>query len=514
MVRGPTTRRTTTPAQGTAQADCSTMVLLVPDNKTEDDYSHWSRQLGKPSELGVQLQVAVSYSDRSGPHVVATGTVGVPRPPEDDFERHLLAAKIADLIEAPDIAIFSFTGLLWWRLVKGGPFQVDLTETRQVRQLDESEVSNRVSMSGPGPMNEPVFRTEFPESDEWAREYADNRYLRFETRTALNQRYQDLITNITVLTHTGQVTLTEEKLWHRLFKHVVIEMFLRGEPPVPHNFHPSVAPAILFPDKELCTRAAAAVARVPKQGPYLVKYGKADHMRRLYERGELHVAPASAFGDPDHNQAVRDHELSLVHFGVVANDAGFLKARHLGANADVMRARDHRFLPLFHAPKAQRDEVTCFESYGPDAWTYCMSELLAPRLFSDFGADACVVLHRDAFQARVCDALRPPAGNKVFAHGHVHYIDPIGAYSQPRRPPQVHISYVPQAEGRAQRYQPFGPDGQLARPPNVHFSKRFRYAYQSEYRFVSFPAQPTDRLSVPLTFSLGPLADIGRLIVL
>ena len=490
------------------------MVLLVPDNKTADDYSHWSSQIGKPSELGVQLQIAFSYSDRSGPHVIATGTVGVPRAPEDDLERQLLVSKIADLVEAPDTAVFSFTGLLWWRLVKGGPFQVELTQTWQVRQLDESEVSNRVSMSGPGPMNEPVFRTEFPESDDWAREYTDNRYLRFESRFALNQRYQDLITNITVLTHTGQVTLTEEKLWHRLFKHVVVEMFRRGEPPVPHNFHPSVAPAILFPDQELCTRAAAVVARVRKQGPYLVKYGKADHMRGLYERGELYVAPASGFDDPDHNQAVRDHELSLLHYGVVANDAGFLKARDVDSNADVMRAPDHHFVPLFHAPKAQHDEVTCFESCGPDAWMYCMSEVLAPRLFSDFGADACVVLDRNAFLTRVCDALRPPAGNKVFAHGPVHYIDSIGAYSQSRRPPQVHISYVPQAEDRAQRYQPFGPDGELARPPDVHFSKRFRYAYQSEYRFVSFPAQPTDRLSGSLTFSLGPLADIGRLIVL
>ena len=489
-------------------------MLLVPDNKTEEDYGHWSRQIGKQSELGVQLQVAISYSDRSGPHVVATGTVGVPRSPEDDLERQLLATKIADLIEAPGIAIFSFFGLLWWRLVKGGPFQVELTETRQLRQLDESEVSNSVSMSGPGPMSEPVFRAEFPESDDWAREYADNRYLRFDTRIGLNQRYHDLITNITVLTHTGQVTLTEEKVWHRLFKHVVIEMFRRGEPPVPHNFHPSVAPAILFPDQELCTRAAAAVAGVPKQGPYLVKYGKAEHMRGLYERGELHVAPASGFDDPDHNQAVRDRELSLRHYGVVANDAGFLKARDVNENPAVMREPDHRFVPLSHAPKAQRDEVTGFESYGPDAWMYCVSELLAPRLFSDFGADACVVLDRDAFLARVCDALRPPAGNKVFAHGLVHYIDPIGAYSQPRRPPQVHISYVPQAEDRAQRYQPFGPDGELARPPDVHFSKTFRYAYQSEYRFVSFPAQPTDRLSAPLTFNLGPLADIGRLIVL
>ena len=227
------------------------------------------------------------------------------------------------------------------------------------------------------------------------------------------------------------------------------------------------------------------------------------------------MAPASAFGDPDHNQAVRDHELRLLHYGVVPNDAGFLKARDVVENSDVPRERDHPFLPLFHAPKAERDEVTCFESYGPDAWMYCMSDLLAPRLFSDFRAEACVVLDRDRFQARVCDALWPRAGGKrVFAHGRVHYIDSLGAYAQPRRPPQVHICYGPQAEGPAQRYQPFGPEGELLRPPDVHFSKVFRYAYQSEYRFVSYPDEPTDRLSTPLTLSLGSLADIGRLIVL
>ena len=138
------------------------MVLLVPDNKSEDDYSRWSAQIGKPSDLGVQLQVAISYSDRPGPHVVATGIVGVPRPPEDDLERQMLADKVADLVETPDIAVFQFTGLLRWRLVKGGPFGIELTESRQVRELDKSEVSNRVSISGPGPMNEPVFRTKFP----------------------------------------------------------------------------------------------------------------------------------------------------------------------------------------------------------------------------------------------------------------------------------------------------------------------------------------------------------------
>ena len=490
------------------------MVLLVPDNKTKDDYGRWSAQIGKPSDLGIQLQVAISYSDRKGPHVVATGIVGVPRAPEDDLERQMVANKLADLVETPEIAIFAFIGLLRWRLIKGGPFEVKLTESRQVRELDPTEVSNRISISGLGPLSEPVFRTQFSETSTWEKEYRANRYLRFESRAGLNQRYQDLLTNITILADDGQIGLTQEKHWHQLFRHVVAEMFIRGEPPVPHNFDPSIAPAILFPDPELCERAAEATAAIKAQGPYLVKYGKAADMARLFDRGEVYLQPASAYRDPDHNQAIYDQELSLLHYCVVAKDEGFLKSGDVRANPDVLQTPGHRILPLFRASDAKRDEVTCMESYGPDAWLYCMSTLLAPRLFSDFGADACVVLRRDEFETRICSALRSPAGKKVFAHGRVHYMDPFGVYAEQPRPPQVHISYGAAMNPDPQPFAPFGPDGQLARPPHVHFSKTFRYTYQSEYRFVTFPGQATDRLSMPLTLTLGSLDGIGQLIVL
>ena len=268
-------------------------MLLVPDNKNEDDYKRWGEQIGKPSELGVHLQVGISYSDRPGPHVVATGLVGVPRPPEDDLERQMLAQKVADLVEGPDAAVFAFMGLMRWRLVNGGPFEVELTDRRQIRELEEGEVSTQVSFSGPGPMSAPVFRASFAETKDWERQYKANRYLRFESRPALNQRYQDLLTNITILTDDGHVDLTQEKHWHELFRHVVVEMLIRGEPPVPHNLDPSVAPAILFPDTELCARAVEAVSRVSLRGPYLVKYGKADHMRRLYKCGDVYLQPAS-----------------------------------------------------------------------------------------------------------------------------------------------------------------------------------------------------------------------------
>ena len=42
-------------------------MLLVPDNKTDDDYKQWNAKIGMPSELGVHLKVGISYSDRPGP---------------------------------------------------------------------------------------------------------------------------------------------------------------------------------------------------------------------------------------------------------------------------------------------------------------------------------------------------------------------------------------------------------------------------------------------------------------
>ena len=51
-------------------------------------------------------------------------------------------------------------------------------------------------------MSESVFRKRFGEEEAWGREYSRNRYLRFETRVDVNQRYQDLMKKITILTDT------------------------------------------------------------------------------------------------------------------------------------------------------------------------------------------------------------------------------------------------------------------------------------------------------------------------
>ena len=114
----------------------------------------------------------------------------------------------------------------------------------------------------------------------------------------------------------------------------------------------------------------------------------------------------------------------------------------------------------------------------------------------------------------MCDALRPLTGKKVFAHGPIHYTDPLGAYAERPQCPDVHIGYGASDDPDQGPFQPFGPKGQLLRPPMVHFSKTFRFAYQREYRFVSYPSQATERLDSALSLTLGALDDIAELLVL
>ena len=42
------------------------MVLLVPDNKSEDDYSRWSAQIGKPSDLAAILHERAEGARKKG----------------------------------------------------------------------------------------------------------------------------------------------------------------------------------------------------------------------------------------------------------------------------------------------------------------------------------------------------------------------------------------------------------------------------------------------------------------
>jgi hypothetical protein len=309
-----------------------------------------------------------------------------------------------------------------------------------------------------------------PNHQMWRLQYREDRYARHLSQVELNGRIRDILLNQLVVTEHGKVGLIsideETRHWPEIWTHVLEEMRLRHGP-YPAGFTREVLHSEPFPDLagELAAKAAKVLSTLGGSRDVFVRYSKREYIEALVARGALRIQPASAFRNPDHNGAVRDDELALVTSGVLSRDDIVRLVRN---PQDVPPdAKDHRFEVKFKA--------------AGNYWMYCLSTAIAPRLFVDFGADACVVIHdRKAFQERLRNAAAGPLRATVASDGAATYVDPL-------RPRSAQLS--------------------------VPMAKHFRYSYQREYRFVWHPRSPTEQLS-HVDVELGPLGDIADLILL
>lgn len=252
-----------------------------------------------------------------------------------------------------------------------------------------------------------------------------------------------------------------------IWTHVLEEMALRHGP-YPNGFTRDIFHSEPFPDLvgELGRKAAAVLAaRGLQSDEVFIKFGKAEHMRPLVERGALRVQSASYYATPSHNGAIKDDELSLP-LSLALSREDIIKI--------VLNPQD-----VPDGPIEQRIDVTY--NAGTDYWLYCVSSAVEPRLFVDFQADSCVII---SDKARFLHLLTlqsagsfPTAGHR---HGKAIYIDPL-------RPSTAKI--------------------------DVLMSKHFRYEYQSEYRFVWRPVKPMANLSY-VDLEIGSLEGIAELVVL
>jgi len=120
-----------------------------------------------------------------------------------------------------------------------------------------------------------------------------------------------------------------------------------------------------------------------------------------------------------------------------------------------------RFNPHDVPPDLPNKRVDVIVQLESDHWLYCVSSSLAPRLFVDYNADACVIIRdRSRFAEMLRDAsLKKLSGTRI-CDWTVEYVDPV----------------LPKSF-----------------PAAVAFSKHFRYEYQSEHRFCWFPPHPITR---------------------
>ena len=458
----------------------------------------WLKRAGSPSQYGIELNITTSSDAQfklTDYHI--RGVVDVPSRPLNDDERMALARVLLSHAYIPDRSKRRFR-LLGWERTEGGQ-GVKVQQCGEILLITPKNIIPGSLRVYEAPEYEEPKQGELPgdvEHATWQREYQNNSYCRFESRKDLHQRWQDIYVNTQVLTPSGDLTLTRDASWYRLSQHVLDELFARGQPMSATNMHPSVDSATPFIDERLCKKAAEVVAAQGSHDQVFVKYGQFDHMKDLYERGIVWISSADDLNQQTHNQAVRDDERSFVvkggihpidSTGGVATSRSFFTKQNAPEDfSRLVRQGDIQFVRMFDAPELELDQgMELRVRMGTDYWTYCLSELLDPRMFSDFEANACLIIKMKPFFERLVRMMRFVKPGAQFGFGRVTYDDPLGAYTTTRP------AYVS--------------------PERVPMTKLFRYAYQREIRFVWLPTAPKEKLG-SFELPIGPLCDFAELL--
>ncbi|MBT9589566.1 MAG: hypothetical protein IV089_01385 [Thiobacillus sp.] len=309
-----------------------------------------------------------------------------------------------------------------------------------------------------------------PRHEAWRRMYQANRYCRHLSQKELNQRVRDVFLNNLRLTPEAKIGLPpmgpDGLRGMELWTHVLEEMALRHGP-YPNGFTRDILHSEPFPDLvgALGRKAASILStRGLEPAEVFIKFGKAEHMQALFERGSMRIQSASYYATPSHNGAILDDELSLpLSLSLTRDDIVKM----------VLNPQD-----VPNEPLDQRLDITY--SAGTDYWLYCVTTAVEPRLFVDFQADACVIIQdRERFQRLVTLQGAQHFSDTGHRHGDAIYVDPLL--------PRTAIIDVP-------------------------MSKHFRYEYQKEYRFVWRPIQPRSNLP-HVDVEVGSLKDIAELVV-
>jgi hypothetical protein len=307
-----------------------------------------------------------------------------------------------------------------------------------------------------------------PERHEvWREHYRLDRYMHHLDQAGLDQRMKHVFANLSVLTQEGKIGLPpiseEGERWMILWTHLLEEYGLRSV-----SIPADLTSMREIPDPDLPrTQSAARTVRGRglQPGSYLFKFGKAEHLTQLLERGEILVRQASYYNDPALNHAVHDDELSIV----LQPNPGHIR---LTVFDQVTGEKKGELYPSHN--KIEKKLET-------DYYVYCLSQSFKPRLFLDFDSDACLIFHNpETFVERLTLAMESALPGWTAAGVGVNYIDPL----------RTLLSGV-----------------------DLFRAKHFKFSYQKEFRVVCLPpAQLTGLGPIKLTVpSLGESCELIKL---
>lgn len=302
--------------------------------------------------------------------------------------------------------------------------------------------------------------------EHWIREYRVNRYLKQLSTVELYERTADIVSNMLFLADDGKYRprfrVRADRIYApirnldflRMATDVWEEARLRGTADVDTLLDPTrLQIAKRLTDESWCRRpnwvtASRLSLERYKRPRMLFRFSKAQWNLDFISCGRTHVSPASRYKDAESN-AVKDDELRLHWYDK-------------NLSLQVAEVQDY--------------------------YSLCLSSEYDYRLFFDFQSDSCVAIKDPAaFSIRLQNAIarhndkNPNSRIRVLYECPVIYVDPFSL-----APPET--------------------------VAEVHFCKHFRFAYQTEFRYVLRAVD--ERQLQPFFLELGSLEDIAEIVVI
>ncbi|MCX5497226.1 hypothetical protein OSH11_21165 [Kaistia dalseonensis] len=294
-------------------------------------------------------------------------------------------------------------------------------------------------------------------------QYMQSRYLREASDESPQQRLAVIANNLWSTRRDGEVTqprsLDRRREMLELYTHVLREQMERSK---------SVELVI----DEAAIRHSASSSYVQRQTVRPItfapdcyaKFGQKEHILSALA-GKLFIQPAANYNDSSLNAAQLDNE--LLHHVSTPNERLIARLYGLDGNGNEVEIEPH-WSELFRYMNV------------PNFYVWCCGLGYDARLFSDFKADAALVVKdKTAFEERLVRAMETILPDAEIRHGTISYYDPYTTR---------HDQLIPA------------------------FSKNIIYLYQNEYRFIWQLHE--ERELKPFLIDLGSLDDIAEVVEL
>ena len=315
-----------------------------------------------------------------------------------------------------------------------------------------------------------IILMQISRADKWRIDYGSNRYMQYLSLDKLEQRFACILNNMLKLNKDGKVSMREpgnDFLWIKLYTEISEEFNARhielptGESLTDYLQIPRIPRGIV---KKI---SRDDLENKPSDRSVLFKYGQYRFLKKMMMEGEVRVSPAAFYSDKSLNIAIKDDELGLA---CEYHPKGFEMSY-----TDPNTKYTFTSAPIGNVKVESRSSTNYY--------VYCLSCIYDVNLYTQFEADACLVIKNTAlFQEKLFKAFEEKMSNEWSGfYRKVKYIDPLQDFDKNR---------------------------------DVFTEKTFDYWYQQEVRFAWVPKQIQDNNLEHVFVDIGSMEDYCELIQL